>query len=350
MKSRSAGRTMAFVFISLIASVMLAGSSLALEEKEGGGNKSRSDGTGNEKIQKRADAAAMVNGVAIKKGDFEKSLQTYIRQRGISTQAITSPETFKRARRAVIDMLVNRELLWQDAESRNFVVGKEEVERTVAQIKSTFPSEEAFRASLSQGGYSGDEYEAFLKKELSIRKMVDAEIADSISISDEEAHDYYADNPDQFVMPEQVRARHILIKVDLRSSQNARDEAKEKIETILEEAKGGADFAELAEKYSEGPSAPQGGDLGFFSREQMVKPFSDAAFSLEPGGTSGIVQTIYGYHIIRVEERKEPYTLAEKDVQGQIREFLRSEKVREGVQNRVETLREEGKIDILLHL
>jgi parvulin-like peptidyl-prolyl isomerase len=75
-------------------------------------------------------------------------------------------------------------------------------------------------------------------------------------------------------------------------------------------AKGGADFAELAKKHSEGPSGPKGGDLGFFSRDQMVKPFAEAAFALNPGEISGVVQTIYGYHIIKVEEKKGPQTLS----------------------------------------
>ena len=104
--------------------------------------------------------------------------------------------------------------------------------------------------------------------------------------------------------PSSVRASHILIQVYPDDSQKEKKLAREKIENILMQAKAGENFAELARKYSEGPSSINEGDLGFFSRDMMVKPFEDAAFSLMKGEISDVVETQFGYHIIKVTDQK----------------------------------------------
>jgi peptidyl-prolyl cis-trans isomerase C len=136
------------------------------------------------------------------------------------------------------------------------------------------------------------------------------EIMDKITVSDSEVKEYYDKHKDEYKTPEMVKARHILVKVDPTASAEDKKKGLEKAEDILSRIKAGQDFAKLAAEFSDDPgSKSNGGELGgLFPRGRMVKPFEDAAFSLKPGEVSGIVETQFGYHIIKAEEKKEPGT------------------------------------------
>jgi len=139
-------------------------------------------------------------------------------------------------------------------------------------------------------------------------------------VTDKDIEKYYAENKSEFTDPEKVKARHILLKVDSSASDDEKAKVKEKAQGILEEAKKeGADFAELAEEHSEGPTATKGGDLGFFERGKMVKSFEDVAFSLKRGEISALVETTFGYHIIKVEEKKTTEISPLQKVKSQIK-------------------------------
>lgn len=122
-----------------------------------------------------------------------------------------------------------------------------------------------------------------------------------VTISAEDASDYYESNVEQFKSPQTVQARHILIKVDENATPEQVEEARQRIEDVHQMAVAGEDFAELAAEFSEGPTKTKGGDLGTFRRQDMVKPFSDKAFAMQAGEVSEPVRTQFGWHIIKVE-------------------------------------------------
>ncbi|MHC4520425.1 MAG: peptidylprolyl isomerase, partial [Planctomycetota bacterium] len=145
---------------------------------------------------------------------------------------------------------------------------------------------------------------------LARQRLLEAQWAGKIDVNDAAAKTYYDRNTKEFESPEQVRASHILIKpqvTDPNSDPNvAKVAARAKAEKLVGEIKDGADFAELAKANPGDPgSAAKGGDLGFFPRGKMVKPFEEAAFAMQPGEVSDIVESRFGYHIIKVTERKE---------------------------------------------
>ena len=154
------------------------------------------------------------------------------------------------------------------------------------------------------------------------------EVAEKITIDDDAVEQYYQDNISTFSEEEQRRARHILLKADENSPAEVHERQKKKAEEIVAMARQGHDFAELAEKHSEGPSSGQGGDLGLFSRGQMVKPFEEAAFALEEGGISDVVKTTFGYHIIKVEEIIPPTTKPLAEVKDAIYSELRTQQAK----------------------
>lgn len=132
------------------------------------------------------------------------------------------------------------------------------------------------------------------------------EVVGKINVTEDDINLYYKAHQEEFRTPEMVRARHILIKVDKSASNDDKAKARSKAEDILKKIKAGEDFAKLASEFSEDPgSKNNGGDLGFFPKGRMVPDFEKVAFSLKPGEVSDVVETPFGFHIIKVEEKKE---------------------------------------------
>lgn len=152
---------------------------------------------------------------------------------------------------------------------------------------------------------------------------------EAVSISAAEIADYYNANREQFVTPKTVEARHILIKIDEGADQALVDDAKKRAEDVRKKSlEKGADFAELAKKYSEGPTKDKGGYLGAFRREAMVKPFSDKAFSMKAGEISEPVRTRFGWHVIKVEKVNEAKTDSLEEATAKIRKQLTDDKAK----------------------
>jgi peptidyl-prolyl cis-trans isomerase C len=189
----------------------------------------------------------------------------------------------------------------------------------------------------------------FLMQSMRYHKLLETKFAGELAVTDAEAKKYYDENPKEFLLPERVRASHILIStrpLDPNTDPNQlKVQAKQKAEELLKKAKEGADFAALAKENSEDPgSKAQGGDLGLFPRGQMVKPFEDAAFGLQVGEISNLVETQFGYHIIKVTERADPTPVPFEEAKGKITEELAQKKRSDAVRTYIESLRQNAKI------
>lgn len=294
-------------------------------------------------------AVARVNGEVITRSDFERNLAFVLRGAEISGEGEqeTEPAATDELRAQVLDRLIDEELLRQEARKRNLLARPEDVDAEVAQARAQFETPEAFAAALGEGNLTEEGLRALITRNLSIQRLVDEGITAGITVSDEEVHAFYAANAETFAIPEQVRARHILVQFGEADDAAAKQAKRAKAEGLLAQLKGGASFEELARANSDCPSAAEGGDLGFFERGQMVPEFDAGAFALKPGETSGIVETEYGYHVIRVEERKEAGVIPERDAAPQIGELLRVQKTEEGVEALLKSLRAAAKIEKL---
>ncbi|MGC9974420.1 MAG: peptidylprolyl isomerase, partial [Gaiellaceae bacterium] len=167
------------------------------------------------------------------------------------------------------------------------------------------------------------------RRDLVIAHFIQLTIVPKVTVSEEESRKFYDQNQDKFVGGETVRASHILVGVDAKATAEEKQKAREKAEKLRKELAAGADFATLARENSTCPSSKQGGDLGYFGKGQMVPPFEQAAFALKPGGLSDVVETQFGYHIIKLVEKKGPETVAFKDAQPRIGEYLKNQKAQE---------------------
>ncbi|MHC4089363.1 MAG: peptidylprolyl isomerase [Planctomycetota bacterium] len=291
--------------------------------------------------------AARVNSAGIHKDRLEASVNAYLNRQGANYQFMTHPNQYKAVRSQVLDVLIGQELLWQEARTQNLVLNPEAVEQALAQAKRRFKSEQEFRLQIQQDGFTEATYAEDLKRQLSVRRLVQEAIAPEVTVPDQDIDAFYAANADKMQRPAQVHVRHILITLEPGADEAAQQAAQATIDGILAEARAGADFAALARTHSQGPSAQNGGDLGFVARRQLVKPFADAAFALEPGEISEVVRTRFGYHIIRLETRRDSELAPKQEVAGQIRQHLYSAKVQQKVQQLVQQLRDKAQVEIL---
>ncbi len=166
-----------------------------------------------------------------------------------------------------------------------------------------------------------------------------ASLAHAASVTDADVDAYYADRAEsEFTQEETVHARHILVLVDADAPAEKVAEAKKKIDAVLARARAGEDFGALAKKYSEGPSAPAGGDLGSFGRGAMVKSFEDAAFALKPGQVSDVVRTEFGFHVIKLESATPRHVRPLAEVRDEIRRMLAEDRATDKVSDTLDVV------------
>jgi len=232
----------------------------------------------------------------------------------------------------ILSQLIDYELLYQQAQTEKVKISNDEIDLEIDRIKDNFSSPEEFNEALKANNITIIQLKEDIKRQLMINSILE-ETRNQISISDEELLEYYNENKDSFLEPEQVHARHILVETE-----------EEANNLLLQLKEGLTDFAELAKEKSIGPSAPNGGDLGFFARGQMVKEFEDAAFSLETGEISDVVQTQFGYHIIKCEEKKEEYSPTFEEAKERISDTLKYQRENDAISSLVSKLREESVI------
>ena len=291
--------------------------------------------------------AALVNGVAIPMEQFTKELNIQLDRVSQQGGQVTDDQ-MAALKKDILESLIEREVLYQQSQKAGIQVTDQKVDDQLAAIKKRFPNEDEFKNALSKMNLSEDEVKMQIKRGLSIRELLDQQITSKIVITEEESKAYYDKNPQMFKQPEQIKASHILIKVDAKADEAKKTEARKKIEEVQQKLKDGGDFADLAKEYSEGPSSAKGGDLGYFKRGQMVKPFEEAALALKPNEVSDVVETRFGYHLIKVFDNKPEQNLAYADVKDKIIQRMKQEKIEKEAGQYVDKLKKEAKLEKFL--
>jgi peptidyl-prolyl cis-trans isomerase C len=290
--------------------------------------------------------AAVVNGKAITQAEVERELAgmlNELRNRG----TVPEESQMDALKKNLLEELISQELLAQEATKLGVKVDGALVNDRLKTLKSRFPSEEEFKNVLSRNNLSESELKSQMERGLLIHEVLSREVIQKVTISPQESKEYYDTHPEDFKQPEQVRASHILIRLEPKAEADQKAKARWEIEEVRKKLSKGGDFATLAKEFSQCPSKTEGGDLGFFERGQMAKPFEDAAFSLKPGQTSGIVETEFGYHLIRVTEKKPAGMLPYETVKGELEEHLKEAKTRMEAGRYVEGLRAKAKVERL---
>lgn len=253
------------------------------------------------------------------------------------------PEDLEPTRRALrkdaAANAVNRMLLRADLVKRGIKAADDKVDGRLQEIKESFGSDEVYQSRLDRMGMTEDEFRGEIAAGLGVEELIETLTADLPEPDEKELRDYYEKNLDRYTEQEQSRASHILIAFNPTDDDKVREEKRARAGELLEQARGGANFAQLAVQNSDCPSKSQGGDLNFFRRGQMVKEFETAAFALDVGEISDIVETIFGYHIIKKTDHKEERVVPLDEVKERVRTDYGNEKKQHVVEEHLERLR-----------
>jgi len=278
---------------------------------------------------KEQNAIIKINNKAVTQAEYDKLMDQSLAQ-----VPFGKPEDIKgnkdgffylMTEQRVVNQLIVKELLDQEADKRGIKVKSKDIDEAMKKVIDQMGGRDRLMEVLKTNNISISEFKNDLKSQVRMRKL--AEAAGKISVTDKDCEAFYKQNPDKFQNPDKVRASHILISANpYQISEEIKSKSKDKIsdkdlkakvDAKMAEKKALADkidkelkadkskFETYVKKYSEDPgSAAQGGDLGFFAKEQMVPEFSEVAFNAKPDTISDVVKTQYGYHIIYVKDRR----------------------------------------------
>jgi peptidyl-prolyl cis-trans isomerase C len=288
--------------------------------------------------------AAVVNGTVISTSDFEREFNIY-KNRFTSRNPNLPPYFIAQLRTQVLKEIIDQELLLQASRKQKIMIKDEAVISQIDIFKKKFPTSAQFKAFLDKMGYSEADIKAQFAKRMAVRELIEQKIVSKIHIKDNEAKAYFDTKAEKYSQKEAVRARHILIKVDPTADEKAKTKARQELTGIKKRIVSGEDFATLAKTHSQGPSGAKGGDLGYFSRGQMVKPFEAVAFKLAVNEVSDIVETRFGYHLIKVVDRKDAKTPSFAEVKEKAIQDLRNERIQAQVNAYIGNLRESAQIE-----
>ncbi|MFA7658719.1 MAG: peptidylprolyl isomerase [Candidatus Gastranaerophilaceae bacterium] len=318
------------------------------------------------------DTIVKVNGKSITQTQFDKvfdkaASNSMFAQMGIDVKKDKNSFLYLMIKDKVVNELIVKTLIDEEMTKRNIKVRREDTDAELKAIIDKVGSKEKFNEILKQNGISSAQFRKDLNEEVKMKKLV--KTLSNVQISDAQAKKFYNQNLSKFKYPDKVRASHILIsanpeeikekialdpenkglsKEEIQAKVNEELAVKlEKANKILAEVKKDPkSFDKIARENSEdATSAKQGGDLGFFTRQEMVEPFAKAAFAQKPNTISGIVKSPYGYHIILVKDRmkagQEPYG----KVKGEIVAYLENQANVKVLENLIESLKKQAKIE-----
>lgn len=295
--------------------------------------------------------AVIINDVAVSNQRFNALYSEYRRGKGVAVGARGDQlELMKQLRREAMDEVIKQQLLIQAAGENGVEVTEAEVDEELAAIREPFNNDDEFRRRLQSESYTEDSFREHLRGMIAAKRYLDGIRMQTAVVSDEEVEQFYNDNPQRLTLPEQVRVRHILRSWRPTGKPDDRKALYDEAQKLLERARGGEDFAELATANSNDSTRVDGGDVGFFRRGKMVPAFERAAFALKPGEISDIVETPYGLHIIKLEERQESRLLTLDEVREDLRRHLQEERMEKAVEQENQRLREKAEIKILIPL
>jgi len=264
-------------------------------------------------------AVAKVNGVEIPAEAFYAE-RDKITARGTKIP----PDRLARIEQNILKRLIEKELIDQAVKAAGVEVPAADIEAGFEEYKKRFQSEEQFENYLKHGRVTKESIEERIQDRRALELLLEKQ--GEMAVDDAAAKEFYEKNERFYTEKAGVRASHILIKLAQNASKEDEAKAMEKVKKAQEMLKGGEDFGEVAKKMSEGPTAPKGGDLGFFGEGRMVKEFQDAAFAMKVNDVSEPVRTRFGFHIIKVTDKREDRKKSFDEVKDQIVKSLKNKK------------------------
>ncbi len=271
--------------------------------------------------------AVSVNGVNISEAEVQRAVDNQIAG-GIFHKTITQ-EKREQMRKSVIDALIDKELLYQEAKRIGLGVAKSEVKEVLKRDMAKFKSKKDFYKTLERQGLDEDSYKDLIEKELLIKKILKQEVEDKARLSEGDIEKYYNENKNKFVSPEKVKLREIFIKVPANATSEERKERKKRADDIRGKAVAGEDFAKLAKEFSEDDYKEKGGDTGYLHLNMLDEEVAKEIVKLRTNEISGIIEHLYGFYIFKMEDKQPERLLKFEEVKDRLMIELPLRKVKE---------------------
>ena len=289
------------------------------------------------------DVIAKVNGAVITRRDFQVVYRQAVDRHAREGNPVDEAH-IAALRQSVIRQLVDEELLFQESFRQGIEVPPEAVDAAFAAARARFEEDPGFAQELAQRYMNEAQFRGMLHRQLAIERLLEGAVGPEVVVTEEEVRRYYETNPNRFQVPEAIHLRHILVRRTESGGGDRQAAARRKIELIKEQLDRGVDFAALAEQHSEEALGAQGGDLGYVQRGEMLPSLEAAAFGLRVGEVSPVVATDYGFHLLKLIDRRPAATTPLEKARPGIRETLLRIKRDRAVRDTIETLRETADI------
>jgi peptidyl-prolyl cis-trans isomerase C len=267
-------------------------------------------------------AAARVNGEEISEFRLERYFAEFLEDQGRAVGNIRNPKAYMQLRQKALDALIDKELLWQEALKRGVVISDADVQRQVDQTRQAIGGPEVFARRLQDAGFDEASFTEYTRRELAAQQVF-AELVQAGGTPDEkQVRTFYEEHRADMSRPEEIQARHILLKVPQDADAATVEAARLRLIEMRAKISQGEDFASVAKAGSEDASAKEGGDLGYFPRGRMLPEFEAAAFALTPGAVSEPVRTPLGWHLIYLQNHLEAADVSETQGLEMVRAYL----------------------------
>jgi len=251
--------------------------------------------------------------------------------------------------RKALDRLIEYKLVYREAEGRKIEIPEKQIERRIAAIRRQYPSQEAFLKILADSGRTVETLRNEVRKQMTALLFARAkrrQFEQEIVVTEDDIRRYYEEHPEQFHHGPRLKARRIFIAAG--RDPKSRQEARERAEALLERIRDGAEFAEVAQEESDGPEAAEGGLMGWVQDDTLVPALRDALHALEPGQLSGLIETEFGFHILKLEEKQDAGEVSFEQARTEIEPLVRQEKADERYRRWVDTLRQRADIRVFV--
>lgn len=286
--------------------------------------------------------AIVVNNEVITLGEIDQMLMpVYARYKVIYKDERELIKKMEEARQKIVEQLIEDKLIVSEAKKQNIEIDEKEVDAKLKQVEKQFGSKNAFTKALMEQHLSLKDLKTRYREQMMSRRMIDKKVGSGIFITPIEVHDYYESHRADFAQPAEIKLRNILIRLKDGSDDAA---AQELAQDIANKLKEGEDFAILAQSYSEGPGAAEGGSMGTVKKGDLMPELEKVVFSMKTGDISDVIKTPLGYHIFKVDEARVERTLTEAEAYKEIEELLFRDKISSRIKGWVSTLRKNAYI------
>lgn len=286
---------------------------------------------------------AIVNDEVITQSELEESMLSFVADYQFRYGPEEAQDRLSEAKSDALNRLVEEKLILQEAKRREIRVDEASVDERVQETKSKFASEEEFKQILSESGLTIEKLGNRYKEQLMMRTLINGIVYHNIQITPTQVSAYYHGLKNEFTQPARAKFRIIVLKF---KPEKEKYVVSSQAAELLDRIRSGEDFGIIAQRYSEGPNAVDGGDMGFVSKGEMVKEIDEVVFSLKEGEVSEVIETSLGCNIIKVEKKLPESELSLAEATPMIRERLFGREAELLLREFIDNLKKEAYIDV----